>query len=325
MTPRRKDAVLVGPYGGQCGIGQYAEYLWENLRANDPGLKVDTEPDLHPQAVLKLETLPRVVILNYQAALLSQWHPAHIKEVQTRGAKVLTIWHDSGVPNSDQCKAICAASDHFILHEPYEDLPAHGTYLRQGVPAWEDPAYFWYLRQQQVREGKWWFEQPVVGTVGLSLGYRNIDLLCKASYEAGWGVLVVASKATDDEVTNWTCYNPAAVIIREFLPKEHLVSYLAGCDATAQLTVTNNAGTSGAIRQCLAARKPLIAFKSRQFRDLEDELAIQWLDDGSINGVADALENSAMWDRLPIVRLAHRDSWTRAATVFGRLIRDLSA
>ena len=325
MTRTIPHVMLVGPYGGQCGIGQYAEYWRESLFATNDDLKVHTETDLHPNVVLERSKLPPVIVLNYQAALLSQWHPSHIFEVQSRGSKVLTIWHDSGVPNSDHCKLICEASDHFVLHEPYDDLTPNGTYLRQGIPSWEDPVKFWLLKQEMNRTERWWGEQPIVGTVGLTMGYRNVDLLCRAAHLAGWGVLVLASRATDQEVTDWTALNPACHVVRDFLPKEDVVSYLAGCDATAQLVVTNNAGTSGGIRQCLAARKSLIAFRSRQFRDLEREPAIHWLDDGSVEAVADALEHSDLWPRLPIIRLAARDSWLNASKVYANIIRDLLA
>lgn len=326
MSAKTKyHALLVGPFGGACGIGQYSEYLWEALRRVDRGVNIDSEVDLHPSAVLRRETIPKVVILNYHAALLSQWHPEHITEVQRRGSKVLTIWHDSGVPNSDHCKAVCGASDHFVLHEPFDDLPAEkGTYLHHGVPDWQDPVKFWLLRQQMVRDEKWWGNQPVIGTIGLSLGYRNIDLLCRSAQLIGWGVLVIASRASDYEVTDWTSINPACVVLRDFLPKEDVISYLAGCDATAQLTVTNNAGVSGAIRQCIAARKPILAFHSRQFRDLEGERAIKWLDRGDVEGVAMAMENLGHWAP-SVIRLAHRDSWRNQATEFMHIIRQLSA
>lgn len=318
------EITLVSTFGGACGIAQYAEYLKEALEPE--GFKIEVVTDLHPRAILDRQKVPRVTALNYQAALLSQWHPEHIRAVQARGGKVLSVYHDSGVPNSDQCQSICEASDHFILHEPYDDLPSNGTYLRQGIPAWEDPIYFDLLRGQQVHAGLWWREQPVVGTVGLSLGYRNIDLLCEAAALAGWGVLVLASRATDEEVARWTSLNPAVAVVRQFVPKEQVVSYLSGCSATAQLLVTNNNGTSGGVRQCLAARRPLIALRSRQTRDLAEEAAIHWIDNGSPQGVAEALE------RLPsggvdhgIVRIAARDSWANAGKVYGRICRELLA
>ena len=317
---------LVSTYGIPCGVAGYAEYLVENLKSVDPGLKVEVLTDLHPKAMLERADLPAVIILNYHAALHSQWHPEHIREMRRRGSKTVVIWHDSGVPNSDHCKAICAASDHFILHEPYDDLPEHGTYLRQGIPAPEDDFFFWTLQQQMHREGLWWRGQPIVGTVGLSMGYRNIDVLCQAAELAGWGVLVIASRATDEDVASWKGFCPATTVIREFIPKEQVVSYLSGCQATANLVLTNNAGTSGGVRQCIAARKPMIAFRSRQFRDIQDEGAICWLDDGSPEGVATALEHMGCAGHepfSPMVRLAHRDSWTHQAKVYSSICREL--
>lgn len=316
------EITLVSTFGEACGIAEMAAYWKEAIEPE--GFKVEVVTDLHPRTVLDRKTPPKLTVLNYHAALLSQWHPEHIHEVQARGGRVLSIYHDSGVPNSDQCKGICEASDHFILHEPYDDLPPHGTYLRQGIPDWQDPVYFDLLKQAQCRADLWWRDQPIVGTVGLSLGYRNIDLLCEAAALAGWGVLVIASKATNEEVGRWGSLNPAVAIVREFIPKEQVVSYLSGCSATAQLLVTNNNGTSGGVRQCLAARRPLVALRSRQTRDLESEAAIHWIDNGSPQGVAEALESlpSGGVDH-GIVRIAARDSWVNQAKVYARIAREL--
>jgi hypothetical protein len=317
--------LAVSPFSGACGISEYMHYLADALTAQ--GLPVDVEENLHPSAVLGRKTLLPITLLNYQAALLSQWHPEHIREVQAKGSKVVVVWHDSGVPNSDHCRAVCAAADAFILHEPFDDVPGNGYYLRQGVPEWQNPFYFEILRSQQVEKGLWWYDQPVVGSVGLSLGYRNFDLLCEGAALAGWGVLLIASTATDEDMARWQTINPATAVVRQFLPRDQVISYLSGCSATANLVVTNNAGTSGAIRQCLAARKPIIAFRSRQFRDLEHEPAIRWLDNGTASSVATALcpADHSLHAGLDyqVVQLAHVDSWTRRGKEIAAIIREL--
>lgn len=321
---KQTPILLVSTFNEVCGIAEYAAYWKDAVEQADPVLKVEVETILNPSAPLKFVSLPKVVVLNYQAALLSQWHPEHIREVQARGSKVLTIWHDSGVPNSDHCKEICAASDYFVLHEPFDDLPSNGAYIRQGVPDWQDPFWrFQTLRNQMVRDGLWWGEQPVVGSVGLSLGYRNLDVLCQAAAIAGWGTLLLTPKATEDDEFRWKELNPATAVIRDFIARGDVVSYLAGCDATAFLLVTNNAGTSGSVRQGLAARKPLLALKTRQLRDLENDKMIRWQDDGSPLGIAVALSRLPAGQDRGIVYLAERDSWRNAGEQYAAILRGL--
>src|SRR5262245_58039778 len=113
---KKPTCLLVSPFGDVCGISEYAAYWKQAVEAQ--GWNVEVETNLHPQGVLERKKLPPMVVLNYQAALLSQWHSEHIKDVQARDTRVLTIWHDSGVPNSDHCRSVCEVSNAFVLHEP---------------------------------------------------------------------------------------------------------------------------------------------------------------------------------------------------------------
>ena len=307
------DIAIVSTWNTPCGIAEYAAYWVEAVKAADPTLKIEVVSDLHPNAIFNRPTLPDVIFLNFQAALLSQWHAEHIKEAQRRGARVLTTYHDSGVPNSDQCKAICGASDYFVIHEPFDDLPAHGEFMRQGIPA---GAWSGVHRRPY----------PVVGTVGFPSGYKNFDLLCEASALAGWGCHLLAPNATDEQCERWGVLNSNVEIQRGFTPRADVVSILSTCDATAFLYVCNANGTSGAIRQGIAARRPVVAIRGRQFRDLEDEQAIHWIVDGSPSSVARTLTQlpSVLFDH-GIVLLAEMDSWSNKGRRYAEIIRRLLA
>ncbi len=317
---------LVTTSGIDCGIAEFGAYWHEAVTWAALPLRLEVVSDLHPNAILNNYKLPPVIVLNYQAALLSQWHPEHIRDAQRQGSKVLVIYHDSGVPNSDQCKAICEASDYFVLHEPFDDLPPNGEFMRQGIPSYQEP---YILSANRAYESafiayKRWCNQPVIGTVGFPSGYKNYDLLCEASALAGWATLLIAPNASDEQIAVWLKRQPALWVERNFMDRREVIARLAGCDATAFLYVTNNNGTSGAIRQGIAARKPVLAFRSRQFRDLEDEQAIRWIDDGSLQGVARALETtpSVRCDH-GIVRLAEQDSWARKGIRYAEIINRL--
>lgn len=338
-----------------CGICEYGRYLGDYL-PGDITMRV-IPGALDPQVLF--EQLPRlreyqgpqVVFLNYHAALHSRWTPELIGRLRFLDLPVLVTFHDTGVPNSAQCRGVYTAvtSDRlgtairgaFVVHEPCTDLP-DAIYLRQGVPAWQRP--------YQCRVGigvpdydynvapEYWLglnNRPILGTVGFPFPWKNYDLLARATALAGWSLLLLAPDQyhggkpdqLQSDIAHWRSLNPWTAVVSDFLPAAQVVSYLGMCDATAFLYMCANTGTSGAIRQGIAARKPILATAGcRQFRDLEmaDYGAISWLTDLSPAEVANALMRVPITRMDPRVhRLAERDSWRGQGERYGAIIRGL--
>ncbi len=316
------NVTLVSTWGAVCGIAEHAAYLKESVEVADAHLVLTPHTDLHPDSIRT--TGVDVVHLNYHASLHSQWHPAHIRAVQQQGVKVLVTYHDTGVPNSDPCKAICAAADCAVVHEPFDDLEGNVHYIRQGVPGWSGE---WHHDRTVY---SWGWRRPLVGTVGFPFPWKNYDLLCEASALAGWATLILAPGATAEQIAGWSAKQPHLQVITDFTPREQVVAMLAGCDATAFFYQCANTGTSGAIRQGIAARKPVLALAGcRQFRDLEEdgglgELGIMWVRDGSPHEVARVLASQPLGRvHAPMVALAERDSWASVGRQYAALYRGL--
>lgn len=332
------DVLLVTTWNAVCGISEHSAMLKEAVEGVDPEIRLTPWDRLHPEQARGQDgAIPFPIIhLNYHAALHSQWTADWIRQFQAVGQKVLVTYHDTGVPNSDQAKTICAAADAFVVHEPYDDLEREnrglpkGHYWRQGVPDWQAPMQY----NDDLRS--WRGRRPIVGTVGFPFPWKNYDLLCEASALAGWATLLLAPNATPAQVDRWRTLNPATLVETTFIPREAVVAHLAGCDATAFLYSCANTGTSGAIRQGIAARKPLLALSGcRQFRDLDEDIApsryryrhngIVWLPDGTPQGVAEALQQVPIQRVDPgIVALAARDSWARLGAKYAALYRELT-
>lgn len=304
--------LLVTSWETSCGVAEYAHYLKAGLEQTGE-VEITVESNLHPGAVMQgLRGRYDLLVLNYHAALLSPWHPEHIEAVRKHGIPVVVIYHDSGLPSTEQCQSLYWAANRMIVHEPGTlDLP-EVVYIRQGIPDWELP---WQYDQDK-RTG-WSGGRPILGTIGFPYGWKNYDKLAEITAQVGWALMLIAPTATLDQTRAWSAINPYTGVQTTFLTRESAIAMLAGCDATAFLYVCNNAGTSGAIRMGVAARKPVIALSScRQFRDLhEDPLGhevIRWC--ATFDQAEERLRKVPIGRVDPgIVALAEQDSWTRIA------------
>jgi hypothetical protein len=315
---------LVTTWGTACGIAEHSAMLVDAVSQADPSIEFVPVLDLHPAAIVDKGPLD-LVWLNYQAALHSQWTPEQIRIHQARGVRVGVTYHDTGVPNSDQCKAICAAADAFVVHEPTDDLPGNGYYWRMGVPALGPGEYHWG------RETGWleWPEQPVLGSIGFPFPWKNYDELAQATRATGWALYLIAPGASAADIMRWQAINPATRVIAYFMERQQVLRQLGACDATAFCYTCANTGQSGAVLQGIGARKPVIAFSScRQFRALFDDglasCVIRWTD--SFLGVQGALCNVPIGRVDPgIVALAQQDSWRTLGKKYADLFRGLYA
>lgn len=319
--------LLVTTWDTPCGIAEHSCYLKQAVEVVDPSIQFyigGLDPaEIEQQWGMSQQGTPwfDLLWLNYHAALHSRWTPEIIQRWQRRGVKVGCTYHDTGVPNSDHCKAICAAADAAVVHEPFDDLPEQTRYWRMGVPDWQ-PAY-------AVHPFKTSPNQPVLGSIGFPFPWKNYQELAKITAKVGWALFLIAPTATDAQIAEWTALNPHLRVFRDFVPRDEAISLLAGCDATAFGYVCHNTGQSAAILQGIAARKSVFALSTcRQFRALyTDPLgyeAIRWC--ATFEEIESGLRNCPI-ERCDtgIVALAEQDSWTKLGRKYSALYREVCA
>lgn len=328
--------LIVSTWRTPCGIAEHTEMLMDAVRASGfqgPDDVYSVSPELLDPAA-PWPFIPDVLHLNYHAALHSRWTPDTIAQVKALGCKVLVTYHDTGVPNSDQCKAVCEEADYFVVHEPVDDLPAHGEYLRMGVPEWTGRWVFdetVTLPRDPLLDPQYPYvclgRRPVLGSIGFPFPWKCYDELAKVTRACGWGLLLIAPGATADDAKRWQQINPWLGVLPTFTHRSVAISLLAGCDATAFTYVCHNTGQSGAILQGIAARKPVFALETcRQFRALyADPLAnkyIRWCSD--FTQLAQRLSNVQL-GRVDcgIVALAEQESWTKVGARYAQIYRSL--
>lgn len=326
--------LLVTTWANACGIAEHSWYLKQHVEAADPTIEVVPCPEgldpytlLYPYALLYAvdrtkEPYP-IVHLNYQASLHSRWGPEQIEQVRALVGKVVVTYHDTGVPNSEQCKAVIDAANVAIVHEPFDDLPADKVrYWRMGVPDWVAPTVF------DQSPGGWCGRRPILGSIGFPFPWKHYDQLARVTGEIGWALYLIAPHATSEQYEAWKTLNPHLYVRADFVPRIEAISILAGCDATAFTYVTHNTGQSGAILQGIAARKPVVALSTcRQFRALfNDKLgrtAISWCE--TFEDVKRVLCTTTIQRCDPaIVAFAEQESWAKLGARYAQLYQELA-
>ena len=328
MSETTLRVCLVTTWNHACGIAEHSKMLKEAVEAADPGIEIVPEPDaLDPyhDSVRSLAVDPQhgidIIHLNYQASLHSRWSAETISSFKARtDLPVLVTYHDTGVPNSDQCKSVVATADAAVVHEPFDDLPPAAThYWRMGVPDLRyGPHHF--PPSMEVR--------PYLGTVGFPFPWKCYDELARVTTEVGWGLYLIAPGSTAEQIDHWKTINPHTVVEPLFIRGDEIPGRLSACDATAFCYVTHNTGQSGAILQGIAARKPVIALRTcRQFRALYDDhlgrFAIRWAE--TFEDVKWMLTSMPL-SRLDvgIVALAEQESWRHLGRKYSHLYRNLA-
>ena len=319
------NVLLVTSWGVQCGIASHSAYLKQAVEQADPSIQVRPDaawldPNVPPAVPIDL------IHLNYHAGLHSRWTPAAIAIWrEAYRIPVLVTYHDTGVPNSDQCKAICAAADYFVVHEPYDDLSANGEYLRMGVPTHIPTAH-----QQPI--SAWYAGRRFLGTVGFDFPWKCWNELARVTAAAGWGFYICTPTLTEVRQAELLQLNPFMLFALGLSDVDILVR-LHACDATAFTNVCHNTGQSAAILQGIGALKPVIALSTcRQYRALYADplghITIRWVETfADIEASLNYLRSSPLFTHYdPVVaELAAQDSWTtvgrRYADIYRKLVR----
>jgi hypothetical protein len=310
---------LVTTWGTACGIASHSALLKESVERADPSIEVLPWTDLAPESLKSAHTSD-LIWVNHHAALHSRWTPEWIRKWQGVGMRVGATIHDTGVPNSDQIKALAEAYDAAVVHEPFDDLPRDKThYWRMGVPELDGGVGEWTHDR---------LSRPVLGTVGHPFPWKNLPRVCEVAKAAGWGVLICCPDMEVGMEADLRTRNPW-LTVRRGRPQEQLLRDLSACDATAFLFTCANTGQSASILQGVGARKPVLAFSTcRQMRALyEDPLggeAIRWCE--TFDDVQRRLLNMpcSRWDA-GVVALAEQDSWTKLGAKYAALYRSLVA
>jgi len=259
-----------------CGIREYGKFLIASV-AGDPEISITefSNPEANELGTPDCD----IIHLNHHAALHSSWTEERVEQYQKLGYKVVVTQHDTFEDfeiMKERGFRDFTGADALIVHEPVAGLThdhwpldmlsitPHIQYIPQGV-----------LPPPNLRDKP---APRTLGTVGFDFPWKNYNMVARVTKEAGWVFLLIAPEMTQERVEEIKGINPESIVITSWVSAEDVVLLLAGCTATGFLYSTGNSGTSGAIRLGVAARRPIVAFRSRQNRDLDGE-SIGWCKD----------------------------------------------
>ena len=320
--------LLVTTWNIACGIAEHSAMLKEHVEEADPAITVDPRPDaLDPSGswLRKDRDAGRdydLIHLNYHGALHGAWSADVVRRArEITQLPIVVTYHDTGVPNSDNCKAVVDAADAAVVHEPCDDLPLEkARYWRMGVETAVAPLSPFRLTTKGGR--------PVLGTIGFPFAWKNFDRIVAAAVDAGWAALLFAPGATQAQIDGWMDLSPQIFVRAQFVPRLEAIQWLGACDATAFCYHCAFTGQSGSVLHGIAARKPVFAFhRCRQFRALRldplGSVAIRWVED--FPELTRELRALPIVDAIdpPTAALAEQDSWTRLGEKYADLYRSL--
>lgn len=331
MPPKLK-VLFVTSQNPHCGIREYGEYVMEALKEL-PEIEVTphNDPNAHTLGLPECD----IIHVSHQAALHSNWTMDMVKQYQNQGYIVTVTQHDTFEKLEIMLERgfqDFRKADALIMHEPVEGLMEgwKGKELVKYFPGPGAENVDFYADVEWTHENVYYFQQGVLpaafpptvmkntlGTVGFDFPWKNFELGAKETAKVGWWYLVISPGMTMERIAELKSYNPRTNVVSHWYNAKEVVGMLSSCTATAFLYCTGNSGTSGAIRMGIGARRPVIAYASRQNRDLAMESAIDWLQGdthiGELLKLYEEQPEKANERAEGIKKIAERDSWSNLA------------
>lgn len=303
---------LLTTWNERCGIAEYAKSLVTYAK--------NTEFSIFGREIFEnsnaLLALPDqlcgngccIIQINYEPGL---WHilDADVcSKLRKNGMRLVMTLHTSNSGNNRN--ALTTVFDRVIVHEQTTEGFEH---VPMGIPEVN-------LDGIEVTKG--------IGTAGFPFPWKGFHQVAQAAKQLDMNCVVVAAKSDHFDTTVMEQFvkdaQPDTEYVKDWLPQEDVVRKLASCEVNVFAYDGANNGISGAVRMGLAARRPLVVTRCRQFRDLfayEDE--IEFIDSQSPKDIAAGIERVLESGKCP-KRVLEDMSWTKAAQRYEEIYTSLA-
>jgi hypothetical protein len=239
---------LVSNWHERCGIAEYARNLQKELE-KEFEVVVFTDP-------VRVEGVP-ITIINWHPAR-TQMPPTTLRLIQTRGIKVIVIFHnsDTGYYEAKGDDPLLYA-DAVVSHHRM-DGNINICYIPHGIPVVD-----------QLRAPG---EETYIGIAGFPYAWKRFNVVAEAARRLNGRALLIAPVHdmgdTHSSVRNIQMGYPGAIVLRDWMSTEEVVRTLSGCTLNIfwyqHLPGDDNAGQSGSATFGVAAKRPLIVSRHRK-------------------------------------------------------------
>lgn len=197
-----------------------------------------------------------ILHVNYEPGLFRWLGAEHIAAAKAMGKRTVMTLHTSAEGNNRH--GLSAVFDRVVVHEQTTEGYTH---IPEGVPVYKFSAVD--------GEDK---GANVIGTVGFPFSWKGFHQVAIASSLLGMGCVVIAPESphADTYAMEAVCRaaQPSIQYIKDWLSDGATIEVLHDCAVNVFAYAGGNYGISGAVRLGLAAGRPIVCTRNRQFRDL---------------------------------------------------------
>jgi glycosyltransferase involved in cell wall biosynthesis len=294
---------LATTWNEPCGIAEYSKNLISSCQ--DIDFKILGRPYEATSLIARASDCD-VVNFQYESGFLGIFHPGIMK--QFNKPTVLTL-HDSHPDNNRAVYPFTNEADVVVVHEKTSDGFIHIPQPVISSPVLNDFANYKYAV-----------------TAGFPLPWKGFELLAQATSilvkkEVLAGARFIGPRNphcdTFSVMNTVKHFLPEADYITEWYEQSEVIRLMQECPVSVFPYADCKPGISSAVRLGLAARRPIVLSRCRQFRDLFDyEDEIEFVD-GTLSpeSLARAITKALESGKYP-KRVLEDMSWTKAAQMY---------
>lgn len=294
--------LLVTTWNERCGIAEYAKNLVKNCDVEFSVLS----PSFLPSTFISangFDPEADIVHINYEPGLFPYLTSGLLYAIAAKQRTVMTLHTSTAASNSTP---LTRAFHKVIVHERTPDNFVHIPHGIVDYPVKK------LLENEMI---------PYIGTFGFPFPWKGFAEVTEAAKNIGLHAKVIAAESPHWDVhtvaKHLRTIDPDVAIETDYLSQGLIIEILSRCAVNVFAYQGSNSGISGAVRSGLAARRPIVLSRCRQFRDLFDyEDEITFIEDTNpsaiYHGILQALGNPT---KVPN-RVLEDMSWTKAGKMY---------
>lgn len=292
---------LVTTWNERCGIAEYAKNLVQHVTGVD--FKIVARPGSISEINAQCADCD-IVHINYEPGLFGFVSPTDVGSLRGQGKYTVLTLHTSHA--GDNRTPFTVMFDKVVVPEKTTE---GFVCIPHGMP--DAPELSSHV------------DADLIGTCGFPFPWKGFHQVAMAAELLHKRALVIAPESghANTEAMRQVVMqsNPSAIYVTGWATEAQIAFSLSTCAVTVFAYQGGNYGISGAVRMGLAAGRPIVLTRNRQFSDLYDyEDEIEFIDSPSPEAVAEGVQRVLTNGKRPKKVLADM-SWSRCAELYRKV------